>query len=138
MADQGKWFKLWNSSIEDADLENLELQDWARWAKLGAYIKAHGTEGKVTFPPPYRKLLNMFRVPTIEAAIDIIHMFPNVTLGEREVTVSSGTNANVSLEVTFTNWWKYQGDFSSDRVRKFRDKKRHSETIQEENRSRRD
>lgn len=138
MADQGKWFKLWNSAIEDADLENLELDDWARWAKLGAYIKAHGNEGQVNFPYPYRKLLNMFRLPTIEAAKVVLKRFPNVCVGEREVTVSPETDRNVTLEIIFTNWFKYQGDFSSDRVRKFRDKKRHHETVQEEKRSRRE
>lgn len=137
MADQGKWFKLWNSAIEDADLENLELEDWARWAKLGAYIKAHGTDGKVRFPFPFRKLLDIFRTDQIEHAKMILQRFPNVYVGEREVTVTSVTNVNVTLEIEYTNWLKYQGDFSGDRVRKFRDKKRHHVTAQEEKRSRR-
>lgn len=134
MADQGKWFKLWNSAIEDADLENLELEDWARWAKLGAYIKAHGNAGQVDFPYPYRKLLNMFRVQTIEAAKAVIKLFPNVHVGEREVTVTPVTPATVTLQIEYTNWFKYQSDFSGDRVRKFRDKKHHRVTPQEEKR----
>lgn len=138
MADQGKWFKLWNAAIEDADLENLELEDWARWAKLGAYIKAHGTDGKIRFPFPFRKLLDIFRTDQIEHAKVILKRFPNVYVGEREVTVTSVTSSNVTLEIEYQNWFKYQGDFSGDRVRKFRDKKRHHVTAQEEKRSRRD
>lgn len=138
MADQGKWFKLWCSSLHDEALENLSLEDWARWARLGAYIKEHGKDGKIRFSPPYRALLNLFRVPTFETANGVLQLFPNCTLGERNLTVSPETSTSVSLEVEFTNWHKFQGDFSSARVRKFRDKKRHSETIQEEKRSRRD
>src|SRR3990167_4705339 len=44
MADQGVWFKLWCSALADPDLSNLCLEDFARWAILGTYIKAHGTE----------------------------------------------------------------------------------------------
>lgn len=134
MADQGKWFKLWCSAIHDQELQNLELEDWARWAMLGAYIKANGKDGKITFSHPYRALLNLFRVPTIEAAKLVLNRLPNCGVGEREVTVSTETNTTVSLEVEYKNWFKYQGDFSSDRVRRFRDKKRHDETAQEERR----
>lgn len=134
MADQGKWFKLWVTSIDDPELENLELDDWARWAKLGAYIKSHGKDGRIRFSHPYRKLLNMFRVHEIETAKQVLNRFPNVHVGERRNTVSTETNETVSLEIEYTNWLKYQGDFSSDRVRRFRDKKRHHETVQEEKR----
>lgn len=138
MADQGKWFKLWCTSLHDESLENLSLEDWARWARLGAYIKQHGKDGMIRFNPPYRALLNLFRMSKIEDAIVVLHEFPNCMLGERSFTVSTGTPSPVSLEVTYTNWLRYQGDFSSDRVRAFRDKKRHHETLQEEKRSRRE
>jgi hypothetical protein len=138
VADQGKWFKLWCSSLHDEVLENLSLEDWARWARLGAYIKEHGKEGKIRFNPPYRALLNLLRMDKIEDAIVVLHEFPNFTVGERSFTVSSETNSPVSYEIEVKNWLKFQGDFSSDRVRKFRDKKRHSETLQEEKRRRRE
>lgn len=134
MADQGKWFKLWCSSLHDQELQNLELDDWARWAMLGTYIKEHGKEGKIRFEYPYRALLTLFRLGSITDAVRTIKRFPNYTLGERNVTVSPETNATVSLEIEITNWHKYQGDLSSTRVRNFRAKKRHRETIQEETR----
>ena len=31
--------------MHDPDLSNLSLEDFARWALLGTYIKAHGTAG---------------------------------------------------------------------------------------------
>lgn len=138
MADQGKWFKLWCSSLHDESLENMSLEDWARWARLGAYIKEHGRDGMIRFAPPYRALLNLFRVTKIDEAIVVLHEFPNCVIGERKLTVSTETNAPVSFEIQYKNWFKFQGDFSSGRVRKFRDKKRHYETLQEEKRSRRD
>lgn len=138
MADQGKWFKLWSSSLNDPDLENLSLEDWARWAKLGAYIKAHGKDGKIRFTFPFNGLLKLFQTDQIAHAKHILKTFPNCVFGERETTVSTETNATVSLEIEYTNWLKYQGDFSSDRVRKYRDKKRHDETAQEEKRRRRE
>lgn len=134
MADQGRWFKLWCAALDDAHLENLELDDWARWVRLGTYIKRHGKEGKIIFSSPGRALTNLFRVPDFDAAITIIKRFPSCTLGERSSTVSTVTNETVSYEIEYLNWFKYQGDFSSDRVRKFRDKKRHHETAQEERR----
>lgn len=138
MADQGKWFKLWCSSLHDESLENLSLEDWARWARLGAYIKEHGRDGMIRFSPPYRALMNLFRVSTLEAAKLALNEFPNCTLGERNLTVSPGTVGPVSLEIEFTNWHKFQADLSSTRVRNFRSRKRQRETIQEEKRSRRE
>jgi hypothetical protein len=137
MADQGKWFKLWCASLDDAHLENLELDDWARWARLGAYIKRHGSEGKITFSSPARALTNLFRVPDLDAAIMIIKRFPNVRVGERSEALHPVTLTTVTCEIEYTNWSKFQWDFSNDRVRKFRDKKRHAVTAQEEKRSRR-
>lgn len=138
MADQGKWFKLWCLSLNDPDLENLSLENWARWVRLGVYTKAHGKDGMIRFTPPYSALLRLFQLTSIADAICVIKMFPHCALGERSSTVSPETNTTVSLEIEFDNWFKYQGDFSSDRVRSFRDKKRHRETVQEETRRRQD
>lgn len=138
MADQGKWWKLWCTSLRDDDLENMSIHEWFGWARLGAHIKENGRDGKIRFTPPGRTLLHLLRLDTYEAAIAMIKRFPNVRVGEREVTVTTVTNATVTHEVEYLNWFKFQGDFSNDRVRKFRDKKRHRVTAQEERRRRRE
>lgn len=138
MADQGKWFKLWCSALDDNDLENLSIHEWFCWARLGAYIKKHGKEGKIVFSSPARALMNLFRVADFPTALDIIKRFPSCKLGERSFTVTGETSSTVTVDVEYLNWLKYQGDFSNDRVRKFRDKKRHGVTAQEEKRRRRD
>ena len=115
LADQGRWFKLWCSSDDDPDLGNLSLEDYGRWCKLGTYVKSHGTDGTVKIPPPAYPLQHKFRVQSYEEVCDIIRRLPHVILH-----VSPETNATVS----FSNWMKYQGDFSTSRVRKFREMKR--------------
>lgn len=138
MADQGKWFKLWCSALDDNDLENLSIHEWFCWARLGTYIKKHGNEGKIVFSSPARALTNLFRVTDFPTALDLIKRFPNCVLGERSITVTGETNSTVTVDIEYLNWFRYQGDFSNDRVRKFRDKKRHAVTAQEEKRSRRE
>lgn len=117
MADQGRWFKLWVSSPDDPDLDNLAIADYGRWAKFGAYLKEHGTDGTVTLSAPCRTLQSKFQLGTFEAVIDCIKMFPNCS-------VTLDTNATVTCRVEWKNWAKYQGDFSGDRVRRHREKKR--------------
>jgi hypothetical protein len=138
VADQGKWFKLWESALDDLDLENLTVHEWFCWARFGVYMKKHGKDGKIRLRSPARALTNLFRTDTFDAAIETLKRFPNCNVGERKLTVSPETFSTVTYEVEVLNWHKYQGDFSSDRVRKFRDKKRHRETLQEERRRRRD
>jgi len=113
MADQGRWFKLWVSSDDDPDLANLSLDDFARWCLFGIFLKKHGTNGSVSLIPPCTALVQKFRVQSFFDVMQVIEKFPNCT-------VSSETNPTV----TWHNWLKYQGDFSTDRVRKFRDMKR--------------
>ncbi len=115
MADNGRWFKLWCASINDPDLTNLDVADFGRWAKLGAYIKEHGTDGGVTLTEPSKMICAMLQLPTLK---DVIKCFEEM----RNVTVSSETNMGVSFSIKYDNWLKYQGDFSTDRVRKFRAK----------------
>lgn len=138
MADQGKWFKLWCSSLGDDGLENLELDDWARWVRLGTYMKLHGTDGQITVQEPARALLNLFRVAKFNDLKIIVDRFPNVQMRRADFTVSTETNTTVSWTIEFQNWFKYQGDFSSDRVKNFRLRKRARETAQEEKRRRRE
>jgi hypothetical protein len=121
MADNGRWFKLWCSSVHDPDLSNLSIADFGRWAKLGAYIKEHGNGGEIILSPPAITVTAMLQLQTLQ---DVISCFQNI----KNVTVTPVTNANVTCTIKYENWYKYQGDFSGDRVKKFRDKKRESVT----------
>jgi hypothetical protein len=121
MSDNGRWFKLWTTSITDNRLASLPNELWAMWAKLGAYIKCHGNEGEITLIKPEKMLCSMLQCDNFECLINAIKCFPNVT-------VSLETSAIVSFKVKYENWYKYQGDFSTDRVKKFRAKIRKNET----------
>lgn len=121
MADNGRWFKLWCSAVSDPNLDNLDIADFGRWCKLGAYIKEHGTQGEIILSDPSRKVTSMMQLNTFNDAILCMRKFPNIT-------VTPETTANVSYKVKYENWLKYQGDFSSDRVKKFRAKKHQDET----------
>jgi len=120
MSDQGHWFKLWISALHDPDLGNLSLEDFARWAILGAYIKAHGTEGKILLAEPARALCTLFRVPDFAALRAAFQRLPNVC---EEMQKCNGAPETI-LSVSMRNWLKYQGDYSTLRVRKFREMKR--------------
>ena len=122
MADSGRWFKLWCASVHDPDLSNLDIADFGRWAKLGAYIKEHGTDGSVTLTEPSNIITAMLQLPTLK---DVILCFRKM----KNITVSPETNGGVSFSIKYENWYKYQGDFSSYRVQKFRAKKRQNETL---------
>ncbi len=117
MADQGIWWKLWVSALDDPDLDNLPIADFGRYCKLGACIKRHGRAGSLAIAPPARTLCAMFQVPDYGHLLVTIKTLPHVTIS----TVSPETIATV----TFDNWSKYQGDLSTPRVRRLREMKRH-------------
>lgn len=120
MADQGQWFKLWCSVLDDPDLDALDLEQFARWAKLGALVKRQGTDGVLVIRPPARVVLAMFQVPSFDALLSAFHGLPGVFVRRVESSVSNETESGVSYSVSFVNWMKYQGDFSTPRVRSFR------------------
>lgn len=135
MSDQGKWFKLWASALDDPDLENLSLENWARWARLGVYIKKHGMNGKLRIRKPANALLSLLRCATFSQLEETLRAFPNYLL--------EGSENSVTFTVTCKNWSKYQRDFSGDRVKRFRAKsvtvpETPHVTRQEEKRSRRE
>ena len=124
MADLGRWFKLWCSVLNDPELMNLDIADFGRWAKLGVLVKEQGTEGAIVLFPPAKPLCLQLGVKDFSALIRAIRRLPHLT-------VSGETNATV----TFSNWLKYQGDFSTNRVRRYRQretaKKRRDEKREE-------
>jgi hypothetical protein len=134
MSDQGKWFKLWESALNDQDLENLDLDNWARWARMGLYMKKHGNDGRLVIKYPGRALQTVLRVGDFEAVLRIVKLLPGYYVEEIKNETVNVTVASVSFSITSQNWAKFQGDFSSDRVRKFRRRETANETPQEEKR----
>lgn len=120
MADQGLWFKLWCSADDDPDLDNLDVADFGRFCKAGLLVKSQGTVGTITLRPPSRTLCAKFQVPDFDALHAALLRLPHVSVRRENDAVTSET----TVTVTFHNWAKYQGDFSTPRVRSFRQRKR--------------
>ena len=120
MADLGIWFKLWVSALDDDSLDSLDIADFGRWAKFGTHVKAQGTGGVIALSPPCRTLCAKLQVADFDALIDAIARFPHVQMRRDTSSVSGETITHVS----FHNWQKYQGDFSTHRVRHWREMKR--------------
>lgn len=140
MSDQGKWFKLWGASLTDPSLENLELHQWARWARLGVFIKVHGTDGKLVIEPPARSLQNALRTSTYEELILIISNLPSFAMLEMSHKASPIASQDVIKEsksymLTCKNWNKYQGDFSIERTKKWREKNSVTDSVTRDGKS---
>jgi len=116
-ADQGRWFKLWVSALNDPDLRNLPIEDFGRWCIFGAYLKLHGHDGRITLREPALALQELLRLPSFEAVVKILASFPNCN-------ATPVTTASVTVDIEWLNWQRYQGDYCGDRVRRYRDKKR--------------
>ena len=48
MGDNLKWFKVWTSITDDPDFLEMTLESISRWVLLGAYIRKHGDNGKIS------------------------------------------------------------------------------------------
>ena len=139
MADQGRWFKLWCASLTDPHLSNLDISDFGRWCKLGAYIKEHGEQGEITLNPPSRTFCFMMQISAFHELHDVFLRLPNITVSNSvSNTVSSDSDSTVSLFIKIKNWHKYQGDLSTHRVKRYRDKKSFHETENETPKKRRE
>jgi hypothetical protein len=110
MSDQGRWFKLHGNCLSDQHLEELELEQFARWVRMGVYLKVHGTNGTVTLARPCNGLKRILRVNTLPELLQTLRSFPNCKVEENDRYII----------VTFDNWLRYQGDMSTERVRKWR------------------
>ena len=140
MADQGQWFKLWCSAVDDPDLSGLSNEDFGRWCKLGMMLKRHGNKGILVVKLPALGLQHLFRVTSYEEVVMILQKFPNCDVTEREPNASiSVTVPNRFIIITWLNWSKYQSDNSYERVKKYREmkrsKKRREEKREEEKRN---
>lgn len=121
MADNGRWFKLWTSALNDPHLNDLSIDDFGRWCKLGAFIKEQGNAGSITIAPPSRLLLAIMQCDDYDLMIAKFSQFPNVKITSSNVT-EDVTNKNVTHSITLKNWHKYQIDSSIERTRKYREK----------------
>lgn len=134
MADQGKWFKLWGSARRDQQLGALSKENFTDWCLLGTYLKENGNNGMICLAKPADPLRRHMEFDSYEALVSVLRKFPNCIIEEKQK--NSVTDVTI-LTVTWLNWRKYQGDFSGDRVRKFRQnvtpKKRREEKRGEEN-----
>lgn len=124
MADQSRWWKLWHSALDDDALASLPLDDFARWCKLGAYTKAHGTNGRVKISPSNPVILAMFCV-TEDRLESTLKRLPNITVSRNGVD-------GVTMLVEWHNWLQYQDDTTNaERQKRWRarngDKKRREE-----------
>lgn len=134
MADQGKWFKLWVSALSDSALEDLSIEQWFQWVRLGVYIKAHGTDGVLHLTPPSNALRNVLRLANYNAIIEAIKLLPGYKLEKTETVTIELRYDGEPYTVTSQNWHKYQVDSSVTRVKRYRAKKASSVTVQEEKR----
>jgi hypothetical protein len=128
VADLGLWFKLWYAALDDPDMDNLDIADFGRWAKLGVFLKHQGTEGSLTLRPPAKRLCAALQVPDFDALMECLKRLPNVILRRENVGDNPAVSGETIAIVTFRNWMKYQGDFSTHRVRKYRSRAVSGET----------
>lgn len=142
MADKIPWCKFWTSCLTDPDLEELELHQWARWARLVIFIRAHGIAGKMTLTSPAIALQRALRVPSFEALLRVIKLFKNVTLtpcsrdidppvraSSQEPSHRPSHRQSHEYFMYVKNWFKYQGDLSKERTRKWRRKNTVTKTV---------
>jgi len=132
MADQRPWWKLWVSALSDDDLMALSLEDFARWAMLGAHLKLHGEGGSMTCSRPGQALAKLWRVsghalatastsPRWEACLAVARRLPGVVV---EVITTSPDGLPESIRVSMKNWKKYQEDSSAERTKEWRRRQR--------------
>ena len=117
MADNGVWFKLWLVALTDPDLNDLSLEDFARWCRFGVFLKSHGNMGVIRLKEPCNTLQMWLRVDSFSAVISVLRRFPNCDV---EVTQA----ATVTATVTMRNWRKYQVDSSALRTKRWRQRLR--------------
>jgi len=121
VSDQGRWFKVWVSILDDLDFQDLSLEDIGRWTLLGALTKLVGEQGRLPINGSGRKLCELLRVDTMDDVKACINRLPNVSFEE-------GKTRYGARVVTWRNWLKYQVDGSvAQRMKTLRSKRRGDE-----------
>jgi len=115
MADNGKWAKLWGTSLTDLHTANLSNELYGFWARLMLLTKMEGTNGVLQLPRQNSRV--SYSLLHVTDEVDLIskinELFPlsHVTIAERHIIV------------TFPKWHKYQVDSSAERMQKLRAKR---------------
>lgn len=127
---------MWDGWEDDGDIANLSKEDKLHWVLLGGYLKKHGNTGMTCLSKPALALQKKLGLTTYEDLVSVLKKMPGYVVEEKQ-------NPNVTevtiLTVTGKNWFKYQGDNSKLRTRKWRQsvtlKKRREEKRKEEKRN---
>ena len=125
MADQLRWWKLWETALSDEKLRALPMEDCWRWAVLGVWLRVHGDGGSGFSPTPHEALADIFRMVArggrrgareqlAERVREILRRLPGVDVAD----VPGG------ITVRMRHWHKYQEDSSATRTRAWRDRQR--------------
>lgn len=112
MADQKRWFKVWNSILTDPSFLDLPVSVIGHWTLLGSLLSLHGENGQITLTDlSLRNILRIDNETTTEMALSCI---PNVQMKRLE-------SDNGKISVIMKNWSKYQLDSTGyERLKKFR------------------
>lgn len=116
MADRGKWLKLWLDSLTDLDMAGMSNEDWGFLTRLWMLIKKEGEAGTIKLERPAIIPCALLHVPDFDSLIARVQG----SIPCRNVTVNV-TIDNRYITITFAKWLKYQGDWSGERVAKFRE-----------------
>lgn len=123
MADQKKWFKVWNSILTDPGFEALPNDILGVWTRLGCLISIQGDSGSVTAERAYFER-------HLRCDFETVRVLPNIIIEEGEID-------NGVITVTLKNWFKYQVDSTVyERVKKFRNKQNDNGVRGEKNKKR--
>lgn len=107
-----QWAKVWHTLLTDPCYQGLSLEQQARYINLLIFVSAHGKKGSLRIDSPARQLLFTLQCSDFNHLKEVIKWLPNLKIKE--------SKSNGDFIVTFENWYKYQIDDSTERVRKFR------------------
>lgn len=119
-----QWAKVWHTLLTDPCYQGLSLEQQARYINLLIFMSAHGKKGALRIDSPARQLIFTLQCFNFDHLKEVIKELPNLKIKE--------SKSNGDFIVTFENWYKYQIDDSTERVRKFREKVTVQEKEQEE------
>lgn len=140
MAEHRPWLKLWTKALTDPDLVRLSMQDRGRWFWLLLHVGLHGERGVLALRHGIGDLCELFAdepgedqsaahsepTPGPPAA----HVKPRARDVRRYLKRLPGVHLQEAsfpdsqMTLTFTKWSKYQVDDSTERVQRWRQKRR--------------
>jgi len=122
MADNGLWIKLWTDAGTDEKTAPLTNEEWGFLTRLWMYIKKEGDSGTITI---HERAVPVFGWCHVSGYDEFLKMLDQISIFFTNINVSSAFHVTISeryITVSFPKWLKRQGDWSTGRVRKFRQK----------------